>query len=131
MKEEWKFPIARQELLLCAIARRDYHTAQAEKAKEEYEDVQRMIRETGVKFEEITGTEIYSNKFSSVPQFHVEIDPKLQQDMQEAKGRLDRHRNARREYKTWVTLLEGSANEYFEVTYADAVYFGIAKEWKE
>lgn len=104
LRNEWKFDYLACDLLKAARGKRDHHKARLDWWENKKSEIEREIRENGLKFHESIVSE-YS-KAGYFPQTgDVQVDPDLKKKLDECFGKIRHHKSKVDDYGGFVTML--------------------------
>lgn len=129
--DRWEVEYACRDLANAAETKLGFRTQRAKFWRVEYDKVKAQIETNGVKIHESVAKRSHSMKLSQQSYTNqimrdaptIEIDQRLQDDLQECNSRVVMHENAAREYAGWVQFLRGNGDARMKLRIGDWLYF--------
>lgn len=119
-RSEWEFEYSASELAIAAETKKLYRQSRIEWWENEKEKLLVEIKESGLEISEDLATS-YSNGAGNAPQ--LKVKPELQKKIAECHQRIQKHKEAMREYDGWAQVLDANKKSNLKLTHADWLFF--------
>lgn len=119
-RHEWQFHYSAADLKTAAEKKVEFHTQRLAFWEGKQAEVMGKIKESGLVINESVAAH-YSNKSGRTTK--VEIDEKLEEDLQECCSKVNEHKNKLKDYEGWVEVMKAQGAESYELNADDWLFF--------
>lgn len=120
-RNEWKFTLSADELLVAATGRRDYHASRLEHWKSREIVSEAELKESGLRIREAAAPGSTSNSYRGQPVW----DNEKLTAFDEAQNKVREHQSKLDDFTRWMQALQRDPGQRFEATIDDLAYFGL------
>lgn len=122
LRNDWKFSYTTEQLLEAAKAKLDYRLSRVSFWQSRLDEAMETLKTSGIEVTESVAA-AHGSTYNSRRGTTIQIDPKIEAQVDECQEKLKEHRTEAAAYRGWVEVFTGNPGLSLDLKYGDWLYF--------